>query len=147
MVVGWFADLCVADVGASVAFYTHLLDLTVLVDHGWYVELGVDDRVALALVQRNHETVPSQAWSAPCGLLASFEVTDANAVAERATALGAPIVVSLRRELGQHHLMVADPDGTVVDIIERVPLDAHDRRRLVTYRRAATASSVGPTPG
>ena len=53
--------------------------------------------------------------------------------------MGAPIVLALRRELGQHHLMVADPDGTVVDIIERVPLDAQDRRRLAAYRRAARA--------
>ena len=67
MVVGWFADLCVADVGASRAFYAQLLDLTVLVDHGWYVELGVDDRVALALVQRGHETVPAQAWTRAAG--------------------------------------------------------------------------------
>ena len=55
-------------------------------------------------------------------MLVSFEVDDADAVAARAAAVGAPVVAALATELGQHHLMVQDPDGTVVDVIEPVPL-------------------------
>jgi hypothetical protein len=37
--------------------------------------------------------------------------------------------------------MVQDPDGTIVDVIERTPLTAADRRRLAAYRRAAAGRS------
>jgi predicted enzyme related to lactoylglutathione lyase len=137
VVVGWFPDLCVADVAASRAFYVALVDLAVLVDHRWYVELGVGDRVALALVERGHDTLPGQAGGPPTGLLVSFEVDDVDDVATRATALHAPVVWPLTTELGQRHLMVADPDGTMVDVIQRVALRASDRRRLAGYRRRA----------
>ena len=135
MVTGWFADLCVSDVAASRRFYTDLLDLEVDVDHGWYVELSHDGRVVLALVERGHQTVPAAAGHPPRGLLVSFEVDDAAAVGARAGALGAPTVVELCSELGQRHVMVADPDGTIVDVIERMPMTAADLRRLVGLRR------------
>jgi len=61
MVTGSFADLCVADVSRSIAFYQMLLDLEVLVDHGWYAELGVGAHCFLALVRRGHETIPASA--------------------------------------------------------------------------------------
>jgi catechol 2,3-dioxygenase-like lactoylglutathione lyase family enzyme len=138
MVTGWFADLCVADVVRSREFYARLLGLEVAVDHGWYVELADDEgRVVLALVEDGHETVPAASAGPPRGLLVSFEVDDATAVRATADELGAPTIVELRTELGQRHVMVADPDGTIVDVIERVPMTAADRRRLVALRRAS----------
>jgi catechol 2,3-dioxygenase-like lactoylglutathione lyase family enzyme len=134
MVTGWFADLCMSDVSASRRFYTDLLGLDATVDHGWYVELSQNGRVALALVEHGHETVPRAAGFPPRGLLVSFEVDDAAAVLARARELGAATVVELCTELGQRHVMVADPDGTIIDVIERVPMTAADLRRLVALR-------------
>jgi catechol 2,3-dioxygenase-like lactoylglutathione lyase family enzyme len=131
---GAFVDLCVADVAASSGFYRSLLGLGVIVDHGWYVELGAGDRVALALVQAGHETVPSAAGRAPSGVLVSFEVDDASEAAEVAGRMGCRFAVELVEELGQRHFMVVDPDGAVVDVIERIPLTAADLRRLARYR-------------
>jgi catechol 2,3-dioxygenase-like lactoylglutathione lyase family enzyme len=141
MVTGAFADLCVHDVGASVAFYRGLLNLQVVVDHGWYAELGMDGRTLLALVERGHETVPAAAGGPPRGVLVSFEVDDAAAAARQAQAMAAPVVVALETELGQHHFMVVDPDGAVVDVIERVPMTGRDQRRLVGFRRAMRSAS------
>jgi catechol 2,3-dioxygenase-like lactoylglutathione lyase family enzyme len=132
---GAFVDLCVADVAASSAFYRSLLGLGVIVDHGWYVELGAGDRVALALVRAGHETVPPAAGSRPSGVLVSFEVDDASAAAEVARRMGCTFPVELVEELGQRHFMVVDPDDAVVDVIERIPLTAADLRRLARYRR------------
>jgi catechol 2,3-dioxygenase-like lactoylglutathione lyase family enzyme len=137
MVTGTFADLCVADVARSIAFYRELLDLEVRVDHGWYAELGTADRTLLAFVEGDHETVPSAAGGPPRGVLVSFEVDDVVAVAARAAALQAPVVVDLEAELGQHHFMVLDPEGAVVDVIEPVPFTTADVRRLARLRRAA----------
>lgn len=135
MVTGSFPDLCVRDVGASVGWYRALLDLDVVVDHGWYGELGVGGATLVAFVRSGHETVPPRAGRRPSGILVSFEVDDAASVAARADALALDVVVELTVELGQRHLMVVDPDGAVVDIIERVPLERRDLARLAVLRR------------
>jgi len=135
MVLGSFADLCVEDVGACASFYVRLLELEVMVDQGWYCELGIDGRTLLALVEQRHETVPDAADGPAHGLLVSFEVDDAQPVAVAATELGCSFLAPPVRELGQFHFMVADPNGTVVDVIERVPLTGGDRRRLAALRQ------------
>jgi catechol 2,3-dioxygenase-like lactoylglutathione lyase family enzyme len=137
MVTGWFADLCVRDVAVSRRFYEQLLDLECLIDQPWYVELGTGGRVVLALVEAGHPTVPPPAGSPPAGLLLSFEVSDAAEVAARCEALDAEVVSPLRVELGQRHFMVRSPDGTIVDVIQRVPITGEDRRRLAALRRRA----------
>ena len=143
MVVGAFADLCVADVETSVAFYRRVLGLDVVVDHGWYAELGVGGRTMLAVVASGHETVPPEAVAPARGLLVTFEVEDAAAVADIAVEIGCPIRWPLTVELGQRHVMVTDPDGTIVDIVERVPMTAEDVRRLAVYRRLARTAAAG----
>ena len=135
MVITAFADLCVADVPASTAFYRDLLGLDVLVDLGWYVELGGDGRAMLALVQAEHDTVPRQAGCPARGVLVSFDVHEIDEYVARIRDHGCPVIVDLTEELGQRHVMVLDPDGTVVDVIERVPMTSADRRRLARYRR------------
>jgi catechol 2,3-dioxygenase-like lactoylglutathione lyase family enzyme len=134
MVISSFPDLCVRDVRASVEFYRALLDLDVVVDHGWYAELGAGGPTLIALVQRGHETVPASI-GAPAGVLLSFVVDDVEAIASRVALLDCPIVWPLTTELGQRHVMVADRDGAIVDVIQHVPLTAADRRRLVQLRR------------
>ena len=138
-VVGSFPDLCVSAVGHSVRWYGELLGLDVLVDHGWYAELGSAGRTLVAFVQAGHETVPAPYPGTVAGVLVSFEVTDAAALAARATELGLDIRHPLADELGQRHFMVVDPDGALVDIIERLPLTRADRGRLAQYRKALRA--------
>ena len=146
VVSGAFADLCVADVAVSVAFYRRLLGLEVRTDLGWYVELadGDGDRTVLALVQSGHATVPKASVGPPRGLLVSFEVDDAEAIERLAREIGCPFVRELTTELGQCHFMVLDPDGAVVDVIERVPMTAEDRRRLFRGRRALAPTRPQP---
>ena len=128
MVLGSFADLSVHDVEKSVAFYRSLLQLEVLVDHGWYAELGVDGRTLIAFVQSGHETVPAITATPPRGVLVSFEVESADAVYARVAALRCDVLVDLCNELGQRHFMVTDPDGAVIDVIERDASGAPLRR-------------------
>ena len=142
MVISSFPDVCVGDVAASVGFYRALLDLEVVVDFGWYAELGVDTRALIAFVRRGHETVPPSMNGSPAGVLLSFVVDDVDAIAARVATIGCPVVWPLATELGQRHLMVADADGAVIDVIQYVPLTAADRRRLVRLRRQ-TAGTTG----
>src|SRR4051812_30902536 len=113
MVISSFPDLCVGDVAASAAFYRALLGLDVLVDFGWYAELGAGGRTLIAFVQRGHETVPSTVAGPPSGVLLSFIVDDVDSIAARVERLACPVVWPLITELGQRHMMVADPDGAV----------------------------------
>jgi catechol 2,3-dioxygenase-like lactoylglutathione lyase family enzyme len=142
MVTGSFPDLCVSDVAASVRWYTALLQLDVLVDQGWYAELGADTTTLVAFVRSGHETVPAVAGRRPSGILISFEVDDVASVAARAGTLGLDVVVELVVELGQRHLMIVDPDGAVVDVIERVPLERRDLARLAALRRRHLDTAV-----
>jgi catechol 2,3-dioxygenase-like lactoylglutathione lyase family enzyme len=142
MVLGSFADLCVQDVGSSISLYRALLDLDVIVDHGWYAELGAGGLTLVAFVQSGHETVPGITATPPRGVVVTFEVDNADAAFANAVALSSPVLVDLVTELGQRHFMIADPDGAVVDIIQRVALTGADLRRLARYRRAHDLGSA-----
>lgn|GEM_PF-6460948 len=152
MVVGSFADVCVRDVGSSVAFYRSLLQLEVLVDHGWYAELGVGAATLIAFVQSGRETVPAITATPPRGVLVSFEVDSADSVYANVAAVRCPVLVDLVTELGQRHFMVADPDGAVIDVIERVELAGGDvslsigelaQRLRITTRAARHYDQLG----
>ena len=69
-------------------------------------------------------------------MLLSFEVDAVGPVYEVAQQMGCEVLIDLAAELGQHHFIISDPDGAVVDIIERIALTTSDMRRLVRYRRA-----------
>ena len=142
MVLGSFADLCVQDVESSISFYRSLLDLDVIVEHGWYAELGAGGQTLIAFVRSGHETVPDVTATPPRGVVVSFEVDNADAAYTNAVALSSPVLVELVTELGQRHFMIADPDGAVVDVIQRVALTGADLRRLARYRQAHDLGSA-----
>jgi catechol 2,3-dioxygenase-like lactoylglutathione lyase family enzyme len=104
-----FPDVCVTDVRRSVDFYRTLLGLDVITDHGWYAELGANDRTMIAFVQRGHETIPAVASTDPRGVVLSFEVDDVGPVYDVAKQLGCEVLIDLAAELGQHHFMIIDP--------------------------------------
>jgi len=130
--------LCVDDMARSIHFYRALIDLEVAVDVEWYVEMsdGATGAVLVAFVQRGNSSVPRGFDTERGGVLVSVIVDDASAAYARAQAIPAPIAQELRdEEFGQRHFMVADPDGFLVDVIERIPASVAFRRQLVECRR------------
>jgi catechol 2,3-dioxygenase-like lactoylglutathione lyase family enzyme len=132
--------LCVDDVERSVAFYVDLLGLEVSADVGWYVELSPPDSsptaVIVSFVERGHPSVPTGFDRARGGVLVSVIVEDVDAVAERAARAGHRIAQPCRDEdFGQRHMMVVDPDGFLVDVIQPIPPSLAFRRALVEGRR------------
>ena len=95
-----------------------------------------EDRRLIAFVRSGHETVPDIAATPPRGVVVTFEVDNADATYANAVALSSPVLVELVAELGQRHFMITDPDGAVVDVVQRVALTGSDLRRLARYRRA-----------
>jgi catechol 2,3-dioxygenase-like lactoylglutathione lyase family enzyme len=106
------ANLAVLDIGPTRSFYERLLDLEVVMDHGWIITLAAGARAApqLSIAREGGSGTPVP------GL--SIEVDDVDRIYARATAAGYAIVYDLTDEpWGVRRFFVRDPCGTVVNIL------------------------------
>jgi catechol 2,3-dioxygenase-like lactoylglutathione lyase family enzyme len=123
-VTSWYPVIMTGDVPGTAAFYVDHLDFRPLFTSDWYVHLQSvhDETVNLAVLDGDHETIPESGRGRAGGLLLNLEVDDVDAVHERLTAAGLPVLRSLRDEaFGQRHFITADPNGVMVDVITPVP--------------------------
>jgi len=119
----YYPVLMVEDVAATAAFYKEHFRFEALFENDWYAHLQSkeDKRVNLGLVRFDHETVPEAGRAPTRGLLINFEVRDPDAIYERVTGAGLPILRSLRdEEFGQRHFITADPNGVLIDVIKPI---------------------------
>ncbi|MEU4476299.1 VOC family protein [Micromonospora sp. NPDC023888] len=108
-------DLKSTSLGPAKAFYTQVLGLQVVMDHGWIVTLADPERPHVQLSLMTHDA------TAPVVPVASIQVDDVEASYQAARAAGAEIVHELTEEpWGVRRFFVRDPDGHVINIL------AHD---------------------
>lgn len=122
--LGLYPLLLVTDVDATARFYEQHLGFARVFDSDWYVHMRSTtlDRIELAVIAFDHDTIPEVSRKPTSGLLLSFEVEDAAAEHARMTAAGVPVVQPLRDEVfGQRHFIASDPNGVLLDII--TPID------------------------
>jgi lactoylglutathione lyase len=106
------ANLATPDPEPTRSFYERLLDLEVVMDHGWIVTLAADARQSPQL------SIASEGGSGTPVPGLSIEVDDVDRVYARATAAGCEIVYGLTDEpWGVRRFFVRDPCGTVVNIL------------------------------
>jgi uncharacterized glyoxalase superfamily protein PhnB len=120
----YYPVLMTDDVPGTAAFYKQHFRFEALFENDWYVHLRSteDKKVNLGIVLWNHETVPPAGRARTQGLLINFEVRDADAVYERVTAAGLPVLLPLRDEaFGQRHFITADPNGVMIDVVKPIP--------------------------
>jgi catechol 2,3-dioxygenase-like lactoylglutathione lyase family enzyme len=119
---GLFPVLLTSDVAAARAFFERFIGLVPRFESDWYVHLGHPAApVELGVMAALHDSIPPDARTPSAGVLLSLEVPDAAAEYARLAALGAPIVHELRDEAwGQRHFLLRGPDGSLVDVIERI---------------------------
>jgi catechol 2,3-dioxygenase-like lactoylglutathione lyase family enzyme len=126
--LAYYPVLMTGDVAGTATFYTRHFGFRALFESDWYVHLqaGDDAAVTLAVLSRDHETIPAAArGKAAQGILLNFEVEDAAAEYDRLRAAGLVIALPLRVEdFGQRHFIVTAPDGVLVDIITPIPPSA-----------------------
>jgi uncharacterized glyoxalase superfamily protein PhnB len=123
----YYPVLMTGDVAGTAAFYVEHFQFRPLFTSDWYVHLqsAEDEGVNLGIVQGDHETIPEEARGRASGLLINFEVSDPDAVYERAMASGLPILRTLRDEpFGQRHFITRDPNGVLIDVIKPIPPSA-----------------------
>jgi catechol 2,3-dioxygenase-like lactoylglutathione lyase family enzyme len=106
-------------------FYVQHFAFTVTFDSDAYVSLrrGEGRPFELAIVQRDHPTMPEGHRRRVAGLLLNFEVDDVDAEYERLVhGARLPLVSDIRSEaFGQRHFILADPGGVLVDVIQPIP--------------------------
>jgi catechol 2,3-dioxygenase-like lactoylglutathione lyase family enzyme len=108
-------DLTSTSLEQAKAFYTHVLGLQVVMDHGWIVTLADPERPEVQL------SIMTQDATAPVVPSISVQVDDVDASYQAARAAGAEIVHELTEEpWGVRRFFVRDPDGHVINVL------AHD---------------------
>jgi uncharacterized glyoxalase superfamily protein PhnB len=115
------------DVAEASAFYQRHFGFTPLYASDWYVHLQseVDPSVNLALVAKDHPTVPAAGRGKIGGVILNFEVHDVDAEYDRLSTEGGSIVLPLQdEEFGQRHFILLGPDGVLIDIIRPIPPSA-----------------------
>jgi len=117
----------VRDVAATSKFYREHFGFTPVFESDWYVQLRGPSAAGheLAVIAYDHDSIPPEGREPTRGVILSFEVEDAAADAARLEAAGVRIAQPLRDEVfGQRHVIVADPNDILIDIITPIEPDA-----------------------
>ncbi|MGX7824031.1 VOC family protein [Actinokineospora sp. 24-640] len=105
-------DLASTSPEQAKAFYTGVLGMRVVMDHGWIVTLAAPDRPEAQVSLMTHDA------TAPVIPAVSIEVDDVDAAYRAALAAGAEIVHDLTDEpWGVRRFFVRDPDGHVINVL------------------------------
>lgn len=120
----FYPVLLSADVPTAAAFYQTNFGFHAVYAADWYVHLQSKSgpELNLALVDRDHHTIPAAGRGRTGGILLNFEVEDLDAEYARLSRADLSIVLPLRDEdFGQRHFIVAGPDGVLIDVIRPIP--------------------------
>ena len=122
-----FVLFVVADPSTCRDFYVEHFGFEVEVDIGWYVVLtsGSERPMGLGFLEADHPTQLAHHRTPTTGArFITFEVDEVDPIAARLVAAGLDVDVPLRDEpWGQRHLIVRDPGGNPVDIVQNIPPD------------------------
>lgn len=118
-----FPDICTHKLSESKKFYTSLLDLDIVFEIDWYIQLKspFDDNLQIAFVDTNHCSVPNGHQKTSQGVVITIESDSVDGLYNKAKELNLPIVMHLcDEEWGQRHFMTEDPNGLLVDIYRSI---------------------------
>lgn len=110
-----------SDVPGLAAFFRENFGYEAVFEADWYISLR-KDAWELAVLKKDHPTVPAGFRAASEGLLINIEVEDADAAyAELVQGAGLCPVLDIRSEdFGQRHFILEAPGGVLVDVIQPI---------------------------
>ena len=124
----YYPVLLTDKVGETATFYKEHFRFRPAFEADWYVHLQSeeDEKVNLAVLDKDHETIPASGrGNGAGGLLLNFEVEDVETIYETLRQKGLPILLELRAEpFGQRHFITQDPNGVMIDVIKPIPPSA-----------------------
>lgn len=123
MLTSFYPVLMSQSVSAASAFYINQLGFEVIFESDWYVSLR-RGHWELAILQHEHETIPTGFRTPVAGMLLNFEVEDVDAEYQRLVIDGdLPVRLPIRsEEFGQRHFIIGAPDGVLIDVITPIPM-------------------------
>jgi len=107
-------------------FYQKNFHFSAVFEADWYVSLKKEDTAyELAILEKQHETVPVSYANPVQGLILNFEVNNVDqCYHELIKEKNLPIHLDIRNEaFGQRHFITSDPNGILLDIISVIPPD------------------------
>lgn len=120
----YYPVIMTGNVQETAAFYQRHFHFEPLFSADWYIHLQSteDEKVTLAILDGNHETIPAGHRGRASGILLNFEVDDVDAIYIRLKQANLPILLDIRdEEFGQRHFITADPNGVLIDVIKPIP--------------------------
>lgn len=141
MISRGFPNILSNDLATAKQWYVDLLGWESEFDSDWFVHLKspTAPNVELGILDAKHEIVPSSVSSVSGGTLLTFVVDDVEVVYQRASELG-HAVLEPPTDLfyGQRRMILADPDGTHIDISSDCPPSKRVPRQPRSPFRALT---------
>jgi catechol 2,3-dioxygenase-like lactoylglutathione lyase family enzyme len=140
-------SLLVEDVPASAHFYVEHFGFRPRLELDWFTTLTHDDRpYELGFLRADHQVVPEGYRGRRAdGLIIGLQVPDATEMDARLRAAGVRVVLPLRDEpFGQRHVIVADPNDVLVDIVQPIPADPDWLAQQGLQSGAAAADATSP---
>lgn len=120
----FYPVILTGDVAGTARFYQENFRFAPSFESDWYVHLqsSEDEKVNIAILQGDHETVPEAGRGRVSGLIINFEVEDVDGEYDQVRACGLPVLLPLRDEpFGQRHFITQDPNGVLIDVIKPIP--------------------------
>ena len=86
----------------------------------WYISLEHENNFEIAIIDKNHETIPERFRQQPKGIILNFEVEDVDKIYERILEdKNMNILLEIQNEeWGQRHFIFEGPDNLLVDVIQ-----------------------------
>lgn len=122
MLKSLYTVIMTGNVNESMDFYKKFLGFTSTFEASWYVSLVNENGFELAIIDRNHETIPKSFQNSAQGVILNFEVDNVDELYEKFVA--APeieMIQTIRSEdFGQRHFIISDLNNILIDIIQPI---------------------------
>ena len=88
----------------------------------WYISLKYKNNFEIAIIDKNHETIPERFRQQPKGIILNFEVEDVDKIYERILEdKNMNILLEIQNEeWGQRHFIFEGPDNLLIDVIQTI---------------------------
>lgn len=111
------------DVLTSTNFFKDNFGFEETFSSDWYVSLKKDEKFELAIINSNHDTIPSN-YKANCkGLILNFELDNVDEIYSKMVSnKSIKVIMNIKNEdFGQRHFIIESPDNILIDIIQIIP--------------------------
>ncbi len=111
------------DVEKTGEFFKNYFDFKETFVSDWYISLKHDNNFEVAVIDKEHETIPKGFRCQSKGIILNFEVEDVDKIYEKIFREdNINILLEIKdEEWGQRHFIFEGPDNIMIDVIQVIP--------------------------